>query len=616
MTDLRLAVVMRLVDRVTGPLRRVSGQVDDAGNDLVRREERRAQRLKVIGGAALGVGAAVLAGSALAVRKAIQFEEAFAEVKKVTSIEDETEIAKLQAEIQDLSTQIPIAQDKIAEIVAAASQANVVDRMLPEAQQREQVLDFAESVGKIAVAFETSNEAASDFYIGLVNRAGLSLTEAQSVADAVNHLSNNTSAAAGDLMGMMVRIGGIGSMAGLTQTEIAALSASFRGAAPSAEIAATAMKNFLEPLTAGESSTDRQAEALERLGLTAVQVAEDMQVDAKGTIVEVMERLGELSDVERPQVLRDLVGAEALGAVSNLVANVEKIPEAFALIADEAAFAGSATQEFEARMGTTAAQVEKLWNNFDVITTRLGEKLLPILNDVLVGILSITEDVRAWAAEAGNVKKAVVLIGVAIAALGALALLNPVIAGLTGIGAVALKIIAHWDQLKASLGAVFDWIVEKAKAIGQAIKDAFTFELPDWISGAGTGGGQARADQRAASRNGGRPAQGLPAPSPGRGGSRPGRALGGNVSAGSIYEWQEEGTELFAPLVDGRVISNTALRGLSQSAGSGGGNTTIGDIHVHAAPGMSARDVAMAVRAEMEKLARPRSQLHDGAIYG
>jgi tape measure domain-containing protein len=92
----------------------------------------------------------------------------------------------------------------------------------------------------------------------------------------------------------------------------------------------------------------------------------------------------------------------------------------------------------------------------------------------------------------------------------------------------------------------------------------------------------------------------------------PGRAIGGPVRAGQSYQWQEEGREMFVPRTDGTILSTRQLRG----AGGGGGKSfNIGTITINASPGQSAMDLARAVRAEVEALAREAGfALHDGGL--
>lgn len=601
MDDLRLALVMRFVDRFTGPLKRARREIDNTGQDVVRGEERRSRQVAAISAGALGVATAVLGGMTVAAKKAIEFESAMADITKYDLIEDPAEIERLQQDIFDLSTKIPVAAGEIQAIVAQASQADVIDLMLPDAEQRELVVAFAEEVGKIAGAFDSSTDAATEFYIGLMNRANLSLAEASLVADAINHIDNNAAAAASDLMNMMVRVGGIGDMAGLSQVQVAALAAAFRGASSRADIAATAMGNFLQPMTKGEQATDRQAAAFERLGLTAQGVAEAMQVDAEGTIIDVLGRIGTLSDVETPQIIGQLFGdgIEIVGPISNLVGEIEKIPEMFALVKDERQYAGSAAAEFERTLVTTAAQLQLMQNQWDKINIQVGSVLLPHIKRFLEDLDTIIGDIERW--------------------YGAL---QDIIQRTSEIGTAIKETLTSWDAFKAKAGEVLDRVIAKAAEVGTAIREALTFEAPGWLRSlqglTGNGGGPARTPEgiaaadaaAAAGRARGEQVDALPPP--------PMRATGGHVRAGQVYEWQEEGLELFAPSVDGRVISNAALRRMERGAASGGrdARVTIGDIHVHAAPGMSPAEVARAVRRELERMTRGGAPLHDGAIYG
>ena len=85
-----------------------------------------------------------------------------------------------------------------------------------------------------------------------------------------------------------------------------------------------------------------------------------------------------------------------------------------------------------------------------------------------------------------------------------------------------------------------------------------------------------------------------------------------------IYEWQEQGRELFSPRTDGNVISNRQLRSLSAGAGGGrrSGGLHIGSITITAVPGQSAGSIARAVRREIEELTRQKGfALHDGGDF-
>jgi len=140
------------------------------------------------------------------------------------------------------------------------------------------------------------------------------------------------------------------------------------------------------------------------------------------------------------------------------------------------------------------------------------------------------------------------------------------------------------------------------------------------------------------------------------------RALGGSVRPGFGYRINEQGEEIFVPDVAGRVIPARVARMIMAASmagvptvaaagaidmpslgafdpaamtaempiidrspslvGAGGGQqvggVTVGDIHIHAAPGMNPQDIAAEVRREIERIGREsgaENGLHDGGQY-
>lgn len=112
---------------------------------------------------------------------------------------------------------------------------------------------------------------------------------------------------------------------------------------------------------------------------------------------------------------------------------------------------------------------------------------------------------------------------------------------------------------------------------------------------------------------------GASVPAPG-GAPRPdgARATGGPVRPGFWYNVNENGIESIMPLTPMRVIPAGESRRLMASAGGAaqGGGLQVGDITIHAAPGMDAMAIAREVRRQIEDLAREaRFALHDGGLH-
>lgn len=162
-------------------------------------------------------------------------------------------------------------------------------------------------------------------------------------------------------------------------------------------------------------------------------------------------------------------------------------------------------------------------------------------------------------------------------------------------------IVSLWDGMKAKMGEMTAWFSEQVSGM-----------LPDWMRSdmgpAGVDVGNTGSSTTGEDFNfGGEPS----APT----GGEPHKELGGGVRRGQTYMVGERGRELFTPDRDGWIIPNRKLAGAARG-GAGGGSVQVGQITIHAAPGMSPEMIARAVRAEMERAAKEsRFALNDGASY-
>ncbi|MFN4058230.1 MAG: phage tail tape measure protein [Roseinatronobacter sp.] len=146
------------------------------------------------------------------------------------------------------------------------------------------------------------------------------------------------------------------------------------------------------------------------------------------------------------------------------------------------------------------------------------------------------------------------------------------------------------ESLRAGIYSVLTGMVASVKAYLASI-------VPDWMRAAWShvqGGGEVSGGSGARRRVQGR------------------RDAGGVVRPGFLYEINERAQEFFAPSLPGSVLRGTDLR----SGGRGGSSpVTIGDIHIHAAPGMDPIAIAREVqRALHDALRGARHNLHDGAL--
>ena len=232
---------------------------------------------------AAAVGAAALgAAMVISAKAAMDFDSAFADVRKVVGNIDSSGLKEMRSTILQMSTEMPIAATELAKIFAAAGSAGIATKEIEQ---------FANDVTKISVAFDMTAEEAGTAMAKLRTALGLSQTELVSLADAMNYLSNNTASTAKQVTEFVLRTGTVGKSAGLTAEQTAAFGAAMISAGADTEVAATSFNNMIKALSRGESMTERQMSALKRLGLVTVDVAEYEQELTRAVEQESRERL-------------------------------------------------------------------------------------------------------------------------------------------------------------------------------------------------------------------------------------------------------------------------------------------------------------------------------------
>ena len=410
------------------------------GRERMQRSLATAANLSFVGNASMQTGRRILTGMSAPIMQAVEFESAMSDVRKVVDFESPAAFRAMSEDILEMSTRIPIAATGLAEIVAAGGQSGVAQQELAR---------FAEMAAKIGVAFDISAGQSGDAMASIKTAMALDLDQTGSLFDAMNYLSNNSAARADQTLDFLNRAGADGSNFGFDNTETLAIGAAMIAAGAGADTAATSFRNMGRALVRGESATDRQSGAMQRLGLDAVAVARAMQEDAVGTTMDVIQRLNELPDHLRASVMSDLFGDEAR-ELTKLMNNMKLMPEMLALVADETQYLGSAEAEYAERSRTTANNMQLLRNQTTRLGVSIGEVVLPPLNELLSKSQVFIDKSVAWTKQNPKLTKTLVMGGVALggmavaggflltAAAGLIGTMAVLRFGLVGLGARAI----------------------------------------------------------------------------------------------------------------------------------------------------------------------------------
>ncbi|HHA2409300.1 TPA: phage tail tape measure protein [Stenotrophomonas maltophilia] len=405
--------------------------------------------------AATGTGMALAAATALRVQafpiaQAMTFESAMADVKKVVDFDSPEQFKQMSRDVEDLSQRLPMVPADIAKIVAAAGQASI---------PRQELVRFAEDAAKMGVAFDSTAEEAGQMMATWRTAFRMGQDDVVVLADKINYLGNTGPASVQKISDVVNRIGALGEVAGLGSGPLAALGATVAGMGIESEVSATGIKNMLLTLSSGEAATSRQVAAFDKLGLKAGDMAQAMQKDAGGAIMQVLEKLKQLPKAEQAATMTQLFGRESIGAIAPLLTNLELLKDNFGKVADEQKYGGSMNNEYAARVATSENALQLLKNTGLVLSQSIGQTLLPTFKELAEKTAVVVGKVTGWVRENPQLTASIAKLAIGGTAL-ATALGGLLVAG--GVGAMALTQIHKATTLLSGGGGI-------GKLIGQVL---------------------------------------------------------------------------------------------------------------------------------------------------
>lgn len=379
----------------------------------------------------IGIGATIAGVRSVAeapVRQAMSFEDQRAELGKYTDQAD-----KVFAGIQERMLKYAVSGEDMTAMASAAFQAGI-------AKDYEESLKILDKQNQAVVAFGLTGEQVGDAWADLQSKLHMTIDQTAELFDITNQYSNTVGVKAADMFDIMQRGGGaLAGMTKLNYKQIGALSASFRKASTSSEVASTSMLSFTNALTAGSTASKSQKDGFDKIGVSAEKLAKMMTKSpeaAERAITDVLKRISKLSQDEQGAVVGQIFGNDAgvKGAVINLVNGIDMVKENFETIKDPAKYADSMFKEFQARADTTSNSLQIMENSIKLITGGIGTALLPTVRKGAEAFVSASKGIIKWVNEnQGFIQKlskfAVYVVGFSVAILG----LKIVIAGLSAL---------------------------------------------------------------------------------------------------------------------------------------------------------------------------------------
>lgn len=320
------------------------------------------------------VGTATAAATVVSVKNAISYESSMADVAKVVDglKDDNGELTAQYYEMSDalleLSTRIPMTAEELTQIAAAAGQSGIA---------RKEIVGFAEDAAKMGVAFDTTADQAGTWMAQWRTAFKMNQKEVTTLADQINYLGNVSGANALQLSGIVTAVGSLGDVGGLSAAQIAAIGDTMASVGVGEDVAATGIAKMITTMTAGSAATEKQSKVLKKLGIDATALADRMQTDVQGAIIDFMEALQKLPKAEQAAALKNYFGQESIKPISALYTNLDELKKHFNQVADASLYAGSMEDEYASRSATTENSIQLAKNALMRLSITYGQMFAP-----------------------------------------------------------------------------------------------------------------------------------------------------------------------------------------------------------------------------------------------
>lgn len=320
------------------------------------------------------VGTATAAATVASVKNAISYESSMADVAKVVDgLKDDNgnltaQYYEMSDALLELSTRIPMTAEELTQIAAAAGQSGIA---------RKEIVGFAEDAAKMGVAFDTTADQAGTWMAQWRTAFKMNQKEVTTLADQINYLGNVSGANALQLSSIVTAVGSLGDVGGLSAAQIAAIGDTMVSVGVGEDVAATGIAKMITTMTAGSAATEKQSKVLKKLGIDATDLANRMQTDAQGAIIDFMEALQKLPKAEQAAALKNYFGQESIKPISALYTNLDELKKHFNQVADASLYAGSMEDEYASRSATTENSIQLAKNALMRLSITYGQMFAP-----------------------------------------------------------------------------------------------------------------------------------------------------------------------------------------------------------------------------------------------
>lgn len=403
-----------------------------------------ANTLGVIGKTGLGIMATLTTASAVMIKKTTSMAEEYQAqaadaVKYVGGIMnddgsiDPEKRATMEDAILKITTQVPIKRDEMAQIAASLGQSGKSYEQIFLDNQQTGEKSYLYDTARLAAAWDIDAKSAADYMAKWETAFGKTHNQIIDIADSINYLGGHMATTAAEIASVVNTSGGVGQTAGVDLHTTSALAATMLAMGVNDGKAGTSLNRVFTNITLGNSATDAQTGAWNRLGFDPVQIAKDMQSTgpngedgAASTLYKVFEAISKQDKYQQTATIKTLFGQWAIEGVSKIVGNLPAFQNALLMAGDTSAYSGSMEKELLVRLDTSKAVSQMASNATDRLLINVGNQFLPAKKELTAMWIDIANGITESLPDLSNIVNGILpmlhsaLLGIGNAAQAAL----------------------------------------------------------------------------------------------------------------------------------------------------------------------------------------------------
>jgi len=412
--------------------------------------------------------APLVAFGALSLKAAVDFEDAFAGVRKTVDATEE-ELSLLNQQIRDLTKELPLTHAELAGIAEAAGQLGI---------ETGNIISFTEVLAQLGMSTNMTGQEAATTFARFANITSMDTSFFSNLGSVVVDLGNNMATTEGEIATMAMRLAGAGTVIGMSQAEIMALGAALSSVGIQAEAGGTAFSRvMLEMNSAVSAGGEELAKWAKAAGMSVEEFRQKFQEDAVGSVMAFIAGLKSMQ--ESGKDIQPMLDDMSLGGIRITdallrAAGAQDLFNEAQTIAAKAWEENSALQEEAAkRLETTKSRMAILKNTMTDVGITVGEFLVPKLQKLMEWLMPILAKIQAWIKENPVLTETIMKIAGALAILGpALMVTSQIIKVFTGLlwlwhnvlSLTAIKAIAHSIAMKAFIIQLYAAVIAQKVA--------------------------------------------------------------------------------------------------------------------------------------------------------